>query len=53
MNVQPKTSNQVEKEETKTATINIKVLKQRPAKLTAAETLLIEEKTVVSHAIKR
>jgi hypothetical protein len=35
---------QVEKEETKTATINIKVLKQRPAKLTAAETLLIEEK---------
>jgi hypothetical protein len=37
LNVQPKTSNQVEKEETKTATINIKVLKQRPAKLTAAE----------------
>jgi hypothetical protein len=53
LNVQPKISNQVEKEETKTATINIKVLKQRPAKLTAAETLLIEEKTVVSHAIKR
>ena len=44
MNVQPKISNQVEKEETKTATINIKALKQRPAKLTAAETLLIEEK---------
>jgi hypothetical protein len=52
LNGQPKISNQIEKEETKTATINIKVPKQRPAKLTAAETLRIEEKTVVSHAIK-
>lgn len=53
LNVQLETNSQIGKEETETATSNIKVLKQSPVKLTAAETLLIEEKTDVSHAVKQ